>query len=310
MQHSANLFPWRRLLRLLSPGLGALAAVALATDGPSQPQTVELRAGDLTLVLGNEADHGAGRTGYIGIWSLTSAHEPANIFFPRYAGWIQQRNRAAVTRVSDVEGSIQHLEPDGRPSVKQTFKLVPPHYFDCTFSQVASGTGVYFAGTSYMNGPEDPGIYFLDPRMRWQRHYDPQHGNAASVLPEGMPLPVLTKVPGAPYKHGTASFADSVSEWRYHPGYALFYGRFKQMVLVHMFPPRCNVIPYMSPSGGGQQPDGRKNPAWDWRVALTRDVAPNTKARFTVRAIYKKFVSDDDLLAEYRRWVATLPQTP
>ena len=42
-------------------------------------------------------------------------------------------------------------------------------------------------------------------------------------------------------------------KWRYHPDYALFYGRFKKMVLVHMLPPRCGVIPYMSPSGGGRR---------------------------------------------------------
>lgn len=295
------------------PGwLSALGAIALsaAADEIPQRQTVELRAGELTLLLGNEADHGSGRAGYIGLWSLTSAHEPANVFFPRYAGWIQRRNRATVSRVSDAEGVIQHLETDGRPTIKQSFRIVAPHYFDCTFSQIASGTNVYFAGTSYMNGPDDPGIYFLDPRMRWQRHYDPQHGNAASVLHDGLPLPVLTKVPNAPYKHGTTSFADSVSPWRYHPDYALFYDRFKRMVLVHMFPPRCDVIPYMSPSGGGKQPDGRNNPAWDWRVSLSRGVTPKTEARFTVRAIYKPFVSDDDLLAEYRRWVATLPASP
>jgi hypothetical protein len=56
------------------------------TQEPGGSQTVELRAGELTLLLGNENDHGAGRLAYIGIWSLTSIHEPTNIFVPRYAG--------------------------------------------------------------------------------------------------------------------------------------------------------------------------------------------------------------------------------
>jgi hypothetical protein len=73
-----------------------------------------------------------------------------------------------------------------------------------------------------------------------------------------------------------------------------------------MFPPRCEVIPYMSPSGGGSQADGRKNPAWDWRVTLRHGIVPKAETQFTVRAIYKPFVSEADVLEEYRRWAATL----
>jgi hypothetical protein len=63
-------------------------------------QTAELRAGEIALVLGNEYDHGAGRAGYIGIWSLTSVHEPTNVFVPHYAGWISRRHRATVSRAA------------------------------------------------------------------------------------------------------------------------------------------------------------------------------------------------------------------
>ena len=269
------------------------------------PVSIELVQGELMCTLGNEKDHGAGRTGYIGLWSLTSAHNPRNAFVPRYAGWIQQRQRATVTRVSDAEGVVQHYDADGNETVRQTFKLVAPYYFDCTFSRRSTGSSVSFNGTSYMNGPQDPGVYFVDGQGSWQRHYDHEHGNAASIYAEGMPLPQLKRVPNPRFRHGTNSFSDSVSRWRYDPDHALFYGRIGDMVLVHMFPPRCGVIPYMSPSGGGRQPDGRKNPAWDWRVTLaTADSEQVTD--FTMRAIYKKFVSNDDVLVEYRRWIATL----
>jgi hypothetical protein len=160
-----------------------------------------------------------------------------------------------------------------------------------------------------MNGPEDPGIYFVTPSLDWQRHYDPVHGNAASIYPDGMPLPELQTVPNAIYKHGTNAFSDSVSKWRYHPDYALFYGRFGKMVLIHMFPPRCGVIPYMSPSGGGRQPDGRKNPAWDWRGRFKNLVVKDGRSQFTMRAAYKLYVSDEDVLKEYRRWVRETLQT-
>ena len=271
-----------------------------------EPVTIQLSHGELTCVLGNEHDHGAGRTGYIGMWSLTSIHNPRNAFVPRYAGWIQYRTRAMVTRVSDAEGVIQHYDGDGNQTVRQTFKLIAPYYFDCTFSRRATATAatVSFNGTSYMNGPEDPAVYFVDHQHNWQRHYDHEHGNAASIYPEGMPLPQLKRVPNARFRHGTNRFWDSVSQWRYTPDLALFYGRIGDMVLV-MFPPRCGVVPFMSPSGGGRQPDGRKNPAWDWRVTVP---AENTgqDVQFAMRAVYKKFVSDQDVVAEYRRWAASL----
>jgi len=270
--------------------LFAVLALAAKPTSGDEPDSVELRHGELTCVLGNEKDHGAGRTGYIGLWSLTSTHNPRNAFVPRYAGWIQQRQRALVTRISNTKGVTQHYDADGDATVRQTFRLIAPYYFDCTFSRQATGPTVSFNGTSYMNGPEDPGIYFVDHEGNWQRHYDPQHGNAASIFPQGMQLPVLKKVPNARFRHGTNRFSDAVSRWRYDPDHALFYGRIGSMVLVHMFPPRCGVIPYMSPSGGGQQPDGRKNPAWDWHGSFPAAQDAAGAAHLTMRAIYKRFV--------------------
>ncbi len=282
----------------------------LIASAPAQAeagaQTVDLAAGELRLVVGNEADHGAGRTGYIGIWRLTSVHEPKTLFVPKYAGLITHRNRATVTRVSSTEASIQHFNADGSQSTKQTIRLVPPYAFDCVFTRKADGP-VTFGAASYMNGPDDPGIYFLDPDGRWQRHYDPVHGSAATVLPAGMPVPVVEKVPDSPYPSGTRHFADSFSKWRYDPDHAFYYGRFGEMVFVHMFPPRSNAMPYMSPRGGGARADGKgTNPAWDWRV----QVAPlDGEARLTLRMVYKKYVSDEDVLEEYRSWTRTLHQS-
>jgi hypothetical protein len=139
--------------------------------------------------------------------------------------------------------------------------------------------------------------------MQWVRHYDPEHGTAASLLPEGMPTPEVKKVSDSPYPSGAAHFRDSFSKMRYHPEYALFYGRFRDMVLVHMFPPRSQVIPYTSPRGGGFQPDGKtRNPAWDWRVYIDKGVEPGQEITFPMRAIYKRFVSNEDILEEYRKW--------
>lgn len=293
---------WVPFVLLLLFGMGALG------QGSAPVQTVELSAGELKLVVGNEADHGAGRTGYIGIWSLTSVHESTNVFVPKYAGWILHRNRATVTRGSATEAVIDHLDPDGKRYASQTFRVAAPYYFDCIIAREGKGP-VPLGAASYINGPDDDGIYFVNQDMRWQRHYDPVHGDAACVLPLGMPVPVVEKVPDSPYPHGNARFQDSFSNWRYHPDYALFYGHFKDMVLVHMFPPRCNLIPYMSPRGGGPRADGRgNNPAWDWRIDVP--TGADSVARLSFRAIYKKYVNDEDILNEYRRWVTSLPKHP
>jgi hypothetical protein len=183
--------------------------------------------------------------------------------------------------------------------------VISPYYFDCEFRQKLASDSVDFLAASYINGPQDPGIYFLDAQMRWQRHYSPRHGEAASILPEGMAVPVVEKTPNSPYPQGIAHFWDSFSTSRYHPDYALFYGRFKKMVLVFMFRPRSNVIFFMSPSGGGMQPDARTaNPAWDWRIHLS-GLKPNASASISVRGVYKQYKSDADILDEYRRWVST-----
>jgi len=273
------------------------------------PETVEIAAGDLTLLLGNEYDHGAGRDGYIGIWRLTSVEEPTNVFVPQYAGWIHRRNRATVEASSATVATIRHLESEGQPASWQTFEVIAPYYFDCTYGVTADGTSVLFNGTSYINGASNRAVYFLDHQMQWSRHFDSVHGTAASLLPTGVAVPDVKKVKNSRYPSGAAHFRDSFSETRYHEDYPVFYGRFRDMVLVHMFPPGCRVIPYMSPSGGGFQPDGkRRNPAWDWRILIVDGVAPGEEITFTMRAIYKRYVSEAEIFAEYQEWAKELQE--
>ena len=117
--------------------LGMSAILQTSTARGDEPVSIKLKQGELTCVLGNEQDHGAGRTGYIGLWSLTSVHEPRNAFVPRYAGWIQQRQRATVKQISAAEGVVQHYDADGNETVRQTFELIAPYSFECTFSRAS-----------------------------------------------------------------------------------------------------------------------------------------------------------------------------
>jgi hypothetical protein len=75
------------------------------------------------------------------------------------------------------------------------------------------------------------------------------------------------------------------------------------IVLIHMFPPRRVVIPYMLSGGGGRQPDGRKNPAWDWRGRFRDLEIKDGWSPVHDGAVYKLYVSDHNVLDEYQRWV-------
>lgn len=257
------------------------------------PNAIELSTDDLTLVLGDQYDRGAGVVGYIGINKLTHRLEPDSPFVPIYAGMILGGSSARLKRISRLEGEILTK----RLNVRYT--LTPPHYIDIEILRQGDSPAEPLSAVSYLNRPPDPAIYLVDADGNWRRHYDPVHGRASSVAPDGLVLPPLRRKPNAAYAHGTNNFWDSFTSWRYRPDLALFYGRFRNMVLVYMFPPGSKVIPFMSPSGGGTHLDGVTNPAWDWRFL---PAAESGNRCLKMRLIYKPFVNNDDILWEYKRW--------
>jgi len=93
--------------------LQLVVCLSHAVEPTGEVQTLELHAGELKVLVGNEADHGSKRTGYIGIWGLTSLHEPANVFVPQYAGWRRFERLAEA----GVPGSIGHVRTDRQNSV-------------------------------------------------------------------------------------------------------------------------------------------------------------------------------------------------
>jgi len=63
-----------------------------------------------------------------------------------------------------------------------------------------------------------------------------------------------------------------------------------------------DLIPYMSPTGGGYSEEfQRANPAWDYRFWL-RGLTPGQQVVIRSRLVYKPFVSNEDVLAEYDKW--------
>ena len=181
-----------------------VVAATLACAQPEMPAPVDgliratLSAGDITVVVGNHADHGAGKTGYIGLHSLTHIAEGTNLFVPRYAGIITSRSQASIVRDGATGAWLQHSY-DGSPSQLIHYTVAPPHYVDLEIARTSGGAGFWLNSASYMNGPTDRHIYFLDIDGQWQKHFDPEHGNAASVYPHGMALPTLQKVADATF---------------------------------------------------------------------------------------------------------------
>ena len=267
--------------------------------------SVTIKAGDLTVVIGDSSDHGSGREAYEGVWSLTHTERDVNVFRPIYAGLIAHRQPCEVVAISETTAEIRRTDT----APVERFEVIAPCYLDYTVRFTPGGETAWWNAASYMNAPEDPAIYLISPEGEWMRHYDPEHGSAASVMPEGMPPLELTVVEDARYAHGTNSFADSVSDLRFDPERALFYGNIDGgMVLIYMFERGHEIIPYMSPSGGGVDSEtGRRCPAWDFRYRLS-GLAPGEEIALRTRVVYKPFVSREDVLEEYENWELELAQ--
>jgi hypothetical protein len=63
-----------------------------------------------------------------------------------------------------------------------------------------------------------------------------------------------------------------------------------------------DLLPYMSPTGGGYSKEfDRTNPAWDYRYWL-RDLTPGQEVVIRTRVVYKPWAGAQDVLQEYDRW--------
>lgn len=91
-----------------------------------------------------------------------------------------------------------------------------------------------------------------------------------------------------------ATLASHFSDYRFAE--PLFWGRFRNMVLIYMFDDAERIRFSQSPTGGGG-----KNPAWDFQFII-RDFKVNRPYGFRARLVYKPFTGVSETTAEYRRW--------
>lgn len=269
-----------------------------------------ISAGDLTAIIGDAERDGKGGEQYCGVWSLTSKHHVFNAFGNSYAGLLpgELRKKSPVLEsFTDTQATLIHEPNDNRPvKAIATYSVSEPYYLDHTLtvtdlSDMRPDGWPYreVSWCCYMNSPEDPRIHFRS-QGEWFRHVPPVHGRESNIAPAYESN--LETLPPQKNDNGRWSpFHYDRIETRFDLPF--YYGRVGPMVLILIFDPPQWLRFFISPSGGGSSLIPNKNcPAWDFHWIIPPDeYETDREYTFRVRAVYKPFVSDEDVLAEYER---------
>ncbi len=311
---------WLSVLSVLICSFFYLFALTQRQEGPGFAQ---LSSEELVCTIGNNSETGVHRSGYNGVFELTSVHQKENLFVPEYAGlnlehvfdgssrgvdrdiFFEPRRAPMKFRRVDERTVVLHQPsiPVWKVESTTTFRLVDPYYIDVSFECVPHAD--HFAGgafglfwASYINGPLDKSIYFLrageNGNRIWQQFSTQYHNHDSTVKHTG---DSFTWVFAADAPN---SLFSNISEIRY--GEPFFYGRFRNMVFIVIFSQAEGIRFSHSPSGGGATPNGDDtNPAWDFQWVIP-DSQIGTKYQFKYRVVYKEWKGRADVLAEVARF--------
>lgn len=294
--------------------------VATASD------VARLRVSRLECLVGNnksvESEFGRHKAGYNGVFWMRSPDQPETPFVPTFAGlnlehFFDARGHyeghsffaprwapMQLKHLSDVSVEL-HQRRTGAFDVESWTRMsvAEPYYLDFDFRFVIHDDdfkspfmGVFWA--SYINGPQDKSMYFLDAASTldqplWRQFCTQQHNRDSSVSSKNERLDLNFEKPGE-------TLFSSASPLRY--GEAFFYGRFRNMVLIYIFQPNDNLRLTHSPSGGGTAASGDDtSPAWDFHLIVPR-YEVGKDYRLSARVVYKPWVDRDDVIAEVRKY--------
>lgn len=267
-----------------------------------------IQAGDLQAIVGDGVRNGVGGTQYCGLWSLSSRHRVFNAFGNSFAGLLpgELRGRRPFLEELTTTSAVLTRESDRqrRSRCRAIYRVEAPHtiYHELTLCDETDlrAPGCSFrevSWCSYMNCPDDPRIHFLSDG-RWLRYVPPSHGIHSNVAPACLDEAELEVWPSTgearPFHWHRAPF-------RFDEPF--YYGRLGEMVLLFVFDRMPWLRFFASPSGGGAaMVPGRSAPAWDFEwIIPDGEYVPTRDFTFRVRMIYKRFISDDDVLLEVQK---------
>lgn len=286
-----------------------------------------LKSSQLNVVIGNnrskEFQGRQHRAGYNGVFAITSTEQQGSDspFVPAYAGlnlehYFDGRIRTETEEffeprffTMDVrkldDQSVELYQP--RTPVFDVeswtrFTVVEPNGIDFSYRcrphrdhYEGDFLGVFWA--SYINGPIDKSIYFLDGQATleqpvWRQFCAQTHNRDSTVKRRGDTTELT-------FADSNALFAN-VSPLEYSVPF--FYGRFRNMVLIYMFCENSGLRFTHSPSGGGIAAVGTDtNPAWDFQLIVPKPV-PGHEYKLEGRLVYKPWQGREDVLAEVARY--------
>lgn len=321
----AEFLAWRRKEMPLR-----LAEFVGETDprGPARERdVVTLETSRLKVTIGNNkswpVEAPIHRAGYNGIFAMESIDHPESPFVPAYAGMNLEHYFDAIPRTerevffepryatmqlrklnSNAVELYQPPTPVFRVESWTRFEVTDPNHIDFSFrckphrdDYAGDFLGIFWA--SYINGPLDKSLYFIDgeadlEKPMWRQLCTQLHNRDSTVRAVNDEVKLT-------FANDEALFANE-SPLKY--SVPLFYGRFRNMVLIYVFQPNPHLRFTHSPSGGGQTKAGDDtNPAWDFQLIIPD---PRAQQEYDLhgRLIYKKWLGRDDVLDEARRYLA------
>lgn len=279
-----------------------------------------LQIGDIQAIVGDASRNGLNGQQYCGLWSLTSKHRQFNAFGNSFAGLIpgEIRGKGPSLETLDDHACVLTRKPDKtRPTeVRAEYRLTDPHYVDHTLTLVDNEDlrqkGCDFREVSwccYMNCPDDPRLHFTS-NGEWHAYISPKHGVAANIAPTYLPEEALETWP-VEESRWEQGVRDRPFHWdRYNRRFdePFYFGLLGNMVLILVFDTPRWLRFYCSPSGGGASLiQGQSCPAWDFEWVIPGSAYEVGKAyQFRVRLVYKPFISNEDVIEEYRNAQAAL----
>jgi hypothetical protein len=314
---------------VLMTGILSMCALGAADDTEQAIEGVDygdFSVSRLRCVIGNNKPLGEHRQRYNGIFSMASPDQPETPFVPFYAGFnlehyfdgrprnpdgnifFEPRNAPMYfERLSDTAAELhQPTTPYFGVESWTRFELKEPYYIDVAFRCVprkkmeGGFLGVFWA--SYMNGPLNKSIYFLNAGStldapQWQQFCTQHHDHFSTVRHESDDGTIA-------FQEGEAVLWNQISPLKYSEPF--FYGRIRNMVLLFIFEPGKHIRITHSPSGGGTSATGDDtNPAWDCQF-LVPGYELNQEYGYRARLVYKPWVDRADVLNEVRTFRSTL----